>query len=211
MPKGSPALTLARKDEIVSACAALYETMSFRDITIRDIGEKTSFTRTSIYNYFQTKEEIFLALLQREHEAWAGDLDEIARQPVPMSASQFALALARTLERRACMLKLLCMNLYDMEVNSRLENLVEFKRAYAGALAALRRCLRRFFPSMGEAEIQSFLYTLFPFLFGVYPYTAITEKQAEAMALAGVELPHHTVSTLIQPLAETLLRPYVQQ
>ena len=211
MAKASEGLTAARRAEIVDACAALYETMGFRDVTIRDIGAKTSFTRTSIYNYFQTKEEIFLALLQREHEAWAGDLDEIARQPLPMSASQFALALARTLERRACMLKLMSMNLYDMEVNSRLENLVEFKRAYAGALAALRRCLRRFFPSMGEAEIQSFLYTLFPFLFGVYPYTAITEKQAEAMALAGVEIPRYTVSTLIQPLAETLLRPYSPQ
>ena len=59
MPKGSDALTNARKEEIIDACAALYETMGFRDITIRDIGAKTSFTRTSIYNYFQTKEEIF--------------------------------------------------------------------------------------------------------------------------------------------------------
>ena len=50
MPKGSEARTSARKEEIVSACASLYETMSFRDITLRDIGEKTSFTRTSIYN-----------------------------------------------------------------------------------------------------------------------------------------------------------------
>ena len=64
MPKGSEELTRAREDEIISACAALYETMGFKDITLRDIGEKTSFTRTSIYNYFQTKEEIFLALLQ---------------------------------------------------------------------------------------------------------------------------------------------------
>ena len=65
MPKGSEELTRAREDEIISACAALYETMGFKDITLRDIGEKTSFTRTSIYKYFQTKEEIFLALLQR--------------------------------------------------------------------------------------------------------------------------------------------------
>ena len=65
MPKGSEELTLARREEIVNACAALYETMGFKEITIRDIGEKTSFTRTSIYNYFQTKEEIFLALFQR--------------------------------------------------------------------------------------------------------------------------------------------------
>lgn len=74
MPKGSEKLTNARKEEIIQACAVLYETKSFKDITIRDIGEKTSFTRTSIYNYFQTKEEIFLALLQREHEAWVADL-----------------------------------------------------------------------------------------------------------------------------------------
>ena len=38
MPKGSEELTNARKDEIISACAALYETMSFKDITLRDIG-----------------------------------------------------------------------------------------------------------------------------------------------------------------------------
>ena len=63
MPKGSEELTNARKEEIIDACAALYETVGFKDITIREIGERTSFTRTSIYNYFQTKEEIFLALL----------------------------------------------------------------------------------------------------------------------------------------------------
>ena len=40
MPKGSEELTNARKEEIIGACAALYETMSFKDITIRDIGAK---------------------------------------------------------------------------------------------------------------------------------------------------------------------------
>lgn len=71
MPRGSEELTNARKAEIVNACAVLYETRSFKEITLKEIGEKTSFTRTSIYNYFQTKEEIFLALFQREYEAWS--------------------------------------------------------------------------------------------------------------------------------------------
>ncbi|MDO4825901.1 MAG: TetR/AcrR family transcriptional regulator, partial [Bacillota bacterium] len=52
MPKASQARTNARKEEIISACAALYETMSFKDITLKDISQATSFTRTSIYNYF---------------------------------------------------------------------------------------------------------------------------------------------------------------
>ena len=79
MPKGSEELTNARKEEIINACASLYETMGFKDITIRDIGAKTSFTRTSIYNYFQTKEEIFLALLQREYEEWTADLRTVSQ------------------------------------------------------------------------------------------------------------------------------------
>ena len=69
MPKGSEELTNARKEEIIDACASLYETKSFRDITIRDIGEKTSFTRTSIYNYYHSKEEIFLAHTEKQIQA----------------------------------------------------------------------------------------------------------------------------------------------
>ena len=37
MPKGSTELTKARKDEIVSACRKLYETMSFKEITLKEI------------------------------------------------------------------------------------------------------------------------------------------------------------------------------
>ena len=58
MPKGSEELTNSRKEEIVNACAQLYETVPFKEITLREIGSKTSFTRTSTYNYFHTKEEI---------------------------------------------------------------------------------------------------------------------------------------------------------
>ena len=111
MPKGSEELTNARRDEIVSACAALYETMSFRDITLRDIGERTSFTRTSIYNYFQTKEEIFLALMQREYTAWAADLEMLLKSHETLSADRFASEMAHTLERRRRLLKLMAMNL----------------------------------------------------------------------------------------------------
>ena len=158
MPKGSEELTNARKEEIIDACAALYETVGFKDITIREIGERTSFTRTSIYNYFQTKEEIFLALLQREHESWIAELEDLIRQNARLSVEEFADRLAGTLERRECMLKLESMNLYDMEGSSRMENLVAFKRVYAAAIGAVTRCLEQFFPAMTAGDIQDFIY-----------------------------------------------------
>ena len=208
MPKGSDALTNARKEEIIDACAALYETMGFRDITIRDIGAKTSFTRTSIYNYFQTKEEIFLALLQREHEAWSADLDAIARQDAPQSAAEFADALAHTLEKRSCMLKLMSMNIYDMEVNSRIENLVDFKKSYAGAFDVLNGCLEKFFPAMTDQDRNEFLYAFLPFLFGIHPFTSHTEKQLEAMKQAGVEGGDCTIYELVKPFLSRLMKSF---
>lgn len=210
MPKGSEELTRARREEIVNACASLYETIGFKDITIRDIGAKTSFTRTSIYNYFQTKEEIFLALLQREYAAWIGELEEILRGYEALDAEAFADRLARTLERRVCMLKLMSMNLYDMEGNSRLENLVAFKRVYAGALEAVRGCLEKFFPAMDGADVQEFLYSFFPFLFGVYPYTSPTEKQRKAMEAAHMQYAAYSVYEITRIFVAKALRPFEQ-
>ena len=208
MPKGSEELTNARKDEIINACAALYETMGFKEITIRDIGAKTTFTRTSIYNYFQTKEEIFLALLSREYEAWAADLELILREQESLSAAKFSELLARTLEKRGCMLKLMSMNLYDMEGNSRLENLVAFKKVYAQGMRCLTCCLEKFFPAMTAGDIRDFLYAIFPFLFGVYPYTCHTDKQKEAMELAHVDYVHYSIYEIVKSFVAKMLAAF---
>ena len=205
MPRASEELTSARKDEIINACAELYGTMGFREITIRDIGARTSFTRTSIYNYFQTKEEIFLALLEREHRLWIADIEAMERENESMSVESFAGALSSTLEKRKIMLKLMSMNLYDMECNSRLENLVEFKHAYADALVAIRRCLEKFFPRMTAADIREFELAFFPFLFGVYPYTSHSEKQKAAMELAGVKHEEYSVGKIVKDFAARVL------
>lgn len=184
MPKGSEELTNARKEEIINACASLYEHMSFKEITIKEIGKATSFTRTSIYNYFQTKEEIFLALLQREYEAWIVDLEDLLHHNKQMTEDDFASALAHTLEKRERLLKILSMNHYDMEENSRMESLTAFKVVYGNSMKAIRHCLEKFFPKMTVTDIQDFIYAFFPFIFGVYPYTFVTEKQREAMEKA---------------------------
>ena len=193
MPKGSTELTMARREEIINACASLYETMSFKEITIKEIGKATSFTRTSIYNYFQTKEEIFLALLQREYELWINQLQQIQAEHEQMTRLEFAQALAHSLEERENMLKIMSMNHYDMEENSRMERLVDFKVAYGKSLAEVRNCLDKFFPDMTVRDKQDFIFSFFPFMFGIYPYTTVTEKQREAMIQAKVNYVYMSV------------------
>ena len=45
MPKGSEALTNARREEIIEGCARLYETVSFKEITMKEISTAISLTR----------------------------------------------------------------------------------------------------------------------------------------------------------------------
>ena len=205
MPKGSPELTSARKEEIISACRKLYETMSFKDITLKEIGQQTSFTRTSIYNYFETKEEIFLALFAQEYELFAKDLDGLREQREMLSPDELSSELAHALERRPLMLKLLSMNLYDMEANSRMERLVEFKKAYGESSAAVDRCLKKFVPGLTEENRQTFLYAFLPFVYGLYPYTVVTEKQRLAMKEAGIPYVYMSTYEMAYTFIRTLL------
>ena len=182
-----------RREEIISSCEKLYETENFKDITIKHIGENTSFSRTSIYNYFQTKEEIFLALFQREYEKWIDDLDKVYDENDKLTKEEFASKLAHTIEKRPTLLKLLSMNLYDMEENSRMEALVDFKTAYGNSIKTVKKCLDKFSITMNEEEKNEFIFSFFPFMYGIYPYTFVTEKQKEAMGKAGVPFEYLTI------------------
>ena len=205
MSRGSPALTAARKEEIIKACARLYETMSFREITIKEIGAATSFTRTSIYNYFETKEEIFLALLQREYEMWSEAMNAVMDRDDTLTRDELAQILARTLTDRPRLLRLLSMNLYDMEANSRPERLAEFKAAFGASLETVTRMVTKYIPEMGEAARQAFLYAFFPFIYGIYPYTSVTDKQKIAMDQAGIPYVYQSAYDLTYACLKKLL------
>ena len=179
-------ITDIRKEEIIKACEKLYKKENFKDITLKHIGEKTSFSRTSIYNYFQTKEEIFLALFQREYEKWIDALNKMYEENEKLSKEEFASKLAHTIEERPTLLKLLSMNMYDMEENSRMEVLIEFKKAYGDSMKMVRKCLDKFFKSMREEEKEEFIFLFFPLMYGIYPYAEVTKKQQVAMEKADV-------------------------
>ncbi len=205
MPKGSAELTHARREEIITACRKLYAVMSFKEITLKEIGQQTSFTRTSIYNYFETKEEIFLALFAQEYELFTEDLDCLRRQNTSLTLDELSSALAHALERRPLMLKLLSMNMFDMEANSRMERLIAFKTAYGKSKDALDACLKQFIPDLSEQKRQTFLYALLPFVYGLYPYTMVTEKQKQAMREAGISYVYMSTYEMAYDFIRTLL------
>ena len=196
MRKGTPEQVALKREEIVDACEQLYQTMSFREITLKEISKITSFSRPTIYNYFETKEEIFLALFKREYDRWNEALTAILEGNGWLSKAQLADRIAQSLADREQLLKILSMNNFDMEANSRQEMLTSFKYSYGRSMQLMCMLLEKNCPDMSAADIQNFIYTFYPFMFGIYPYTAVTEKQKTAMREAGVDYVYKTVYEL---------------
>ena len=185
---------IVRREEIINACEELYKTTSFNEISIKLISEKTSFSRPSIYNYFNTKEEIFLALVTKEYYRWIEDLNIIYNKE-KLSKEEFADELAHSLEKRINLLKLISVNMYEMEENSSIECVTEFKVAYGKTIDIVKKC--KFFKDLNNKEVEKFIYTFFPFMIGIYPYAVVTDKKKEAMKKAGVHYEYYSLFEIV--------------
>lgn len=204
MPRKSAARDKAHKEEIIDACALLYEQKGFHDITIKEIATETSLSRPSIYNYFQTKEEIFLGLLTRETKQWIGSLREIADEP-QLDREELIEQIAAALEKRVVMLKISAMNIYEIEDHSRLERLIEYKRVFKESLDAFYDCLKKFLPELSAENLEKIRYAFYPFMNGIYPYVYPTEKQLAAMDEADIKVASTSIYEITKNFLEQIL------
>ena len=62
--------------------------------------------------------------------------------------------------------------------------------------------VKKYIPEMNEAGRQQFLYAFFPFIYGIYPYTSVTEKQKAAMAQAEIPYVYQSALYLSEKAAE---------
>ena len=144
-------------------------------------------------------------MLQREYGCWNQELSQAIDENDTMTVSGFADLLAGTLAGRIQMLKILSMNLFEIEENSRLERLAEFKGVYKRTLKLVEGCLRKIRPALDPEICRQFQYAFFPFVYGIYPYTTATEKQRAAMSLAGIEYTPLTVEENVRTIVHCLL------
>ena len=132
-----------RKEEIIDACEKLYKEIGYKNVNIKVIGDNISCSRTSIYNYFETKEEIFLALVEREYIKWNKDLEKIYDSYDKLSKDELIDKIAKSLSKRKILLKLISMNMYEMKENSSFESVKKYKMAYTESVNIFRKIFAR--------------------------------------------------------------------
>ena len=83
--------------------------------------------------------------------------------------------------------------------------LTSFKVAYGQSIRTVGMILAKFCPEKNAGEIEDIIYVFFPFMFGIYPYTSVTDKQREAMSDADVDFKYQTVFEITEKCLLKLL------
>ena len=186
-----------RREEIIDACEKLYKEVGFKSVNIKLIGENISCSRTSIYNYFETKEEIFLALVEREYLIWNKDLKKFYEKDNKVTLDEFINNIVSSLSKRKVLLKLISMNMYEMEENSSYESVKSYKTAYTESVNLFKNCLIKLL-NFNEEEATNKVFTFFPFMIGIYPYSAVTKKQKKALTELDFKYNYYNIEDLIK-------------
>ena len=86
MPKGVPLTDeelIRRRHQIFNASVNLFLAQGFRETSMREIAEAANMGKSSLYDYFKTKDDILLWAMEDELFDLTAEAQEITSQPLP--------------------------------------------------------------------------------------------------------------------------------
>jgi AcrR family transcriptional regulator len=139
-----PEAKLARRAWIVDAAAEALETADLDGITVASVASRAGIAKGTVYLYFRTKEELFLAVFERLLEGWFDHVDAaLAGGQGWLSASALGDLVTDSLARRPLLRRLLGLLGPVLEQNLDDERALRFKWRIAGRLATTGVLLER--------------------------------------------------------------------
>lgn len=169
----------SRKAEILNVTEKLFLTTEYQDITLAIIAEKTSISRPSMYNYYKTKEEVFLDLSKREYLRF----EETIRHSFTkkLSKKQFCKKMSDVLWEHQTFLKLLSLHTSIIEDKCGIELMHNFKKAVMPMYTTFSNILEKQFPQSTSEQRDLFKAHFFMYAYSVYPASHIPDAQIKIM------------------------------
>lgn len=168
----------SRIDEILNSCENIYLKTDFTNITIQLISEKTTIRRTAIYKYFQNKEEILLEVLKKHIELLKEEFND---EELIKNKEDFSNNFIKIFENHVIILKIMGVNLAEIERQVTVEKLIEFKKTFKEFHDKFIDILKDIYPNNSNKDYENVYILLLTLMHGYYPLTNPTIKQIEAM------------------------------
>lgn len=164
----------AQKEErrrlLLEAARRLYERSGFAEVAIAGVAAEAGLAKGTVYLYFATKEELFLALLEEELWGWFDEvdlrLDRLKPADAQAGSRKVTGALLETLTPRTLLLKLLTVLHALLEQNIAEASAFRFKAGVLERVVGTGARLERLLPLPRGEGAQAIL-TLYALVVGL--------------------------------------------
>jgi AcrR family transcriptional regulator len=190
-----PEQLAARRSAILAAARVALTERGVDGVTLRDISERVGLAKSNVLRYFDTREVIFLEVLDEEFRAWLADLELRLGPPRPRKpefANEIRLAdiLTETLVERRLMCELLGAMAGVLERNISGDFARDFKVRAMQNIAAVSELAGRQLPWLPEEFVVFFGEGALSLVAGMYPFSVPAEPVRQVIGELGFPDPH---------------------
>ncbi|MEV4604368.1 TetR family transcriptional regulator [Amycolatopsis sp. NPDC049253] len=168
-----------RRQEILDAAEVLLADLPAEEISLRELGRQLNVSKTHVVRYFETREGVFLELLNRQRLAWLDALSEELPAP-PCEPEQAMAAWAGSLAARPVLCQLWSLLPNVLERNVSAETVRVYKLIDLEHRTRLATLIRDRVPALTENDALTLTEYAVVSLVGLWPFSCPTPAIAEA-------------------------------
>ena len=184
----------ARRGAIMTVARDMLAEKNVGDISLRELSDRVGLAKSNVLRYFDSREAIFLEVLDEEFTAWLGDVDgrlgrPRARKPGYANEIRVATVIADSLVERPLLCELLGSMAGVLERNISHEFARDFKARAFENIGRLAELVARHLPWLSTEFAAFFAEGALTLTAGMYPFSVPTEPVRAAIAELGLDDP----------------------
>lgn len=165
----TPEAKAKRRDAILAAARALLDDDGLDHTTLSAIAAKAGITKSNIYRYFESREEILMRLLTQDLRTTTQALAGALTKPMPLPEVAATLAGGLSANPRLCLL--ISITASTLEHNISTENLRAIKQDMVASVAAAATALHRAIPDISTEQSENAVQILWTLTVGLWPHS----------------------------------------
>ena len=164
-----------RRDAIYAAAFRLFKRDGYDKVSLNRIAAEAGFTKSNVYRYFSSREEIYLNIFSDLFEGWVDDcLKRLQKLKQDTPLEKFAKTWIASLKPHAEYLDLTPLLFTALERNSSFEQLLAFKTVARDRLYEVAVAICRVYPALSIQD--GFKYLSISFAVTINYWTGSTEN-----------------------------------
>lgn len=181
-----------RRNTIIQSARELFETSDFHTINMQNVAKRASMAKGTVFFYFKTKEELFLAYAKEEITQWHDRFDAMLRDYKAGSdsfdADEFIEIILKSIGGNQSFVRLVSILGSILERNVDFDVMLSYKKFLLGKMMVTGKLIEDVIPSFKPFDGIKLYHYAFFIVAGLYPMAEPSQSVKRVIAVPGMEI-----------------------